>query len=88
LVKTKGLERQYPRIFDKDKIKWVYLKEQNPTTDFVVASPGDLPTELGIHKYIDYDAMFVKSFLDPLKGILDAIGWQYERESNLDDFFE
>jgi len=45
------------------------------------------PHELGLDKYIDYELQFEKSFLDPLKSILDAIGWNVEKTVNLDLFF-
>ena len=47
----------------------------------------DFPRELGIEKYIDYDLQFEKSFLDPLKIILDVIEWNVERTASLDSFF-
>jgi hypothetical protein len=43
--------------------------------------------ELNLDKYIDYDLQFEKAFLEPLKIILDAIGWQVEKSSSLDSFF-
>jgi len=30
---------------------------------------------------------FEKAFLDPLKSILNSIGWQHERKSNLEGLF-
>jgi hypothetical protein len=54
----------------------------------VIAFPqGDIPEELDLHKYIDYDTQFNKSFLEPLKIILDAIEWKTEQTSSLEDFF-
>ena len=40
-----------------------------------------------LDKYIDYDRQFEKSFLDPMKGILETIGWDYERKSTIMDIF-
>jgi hypothetical protein len=40
-----------------------------------------------LHQYIDYDNQFDKSFLEPLRFIVNAIGWSFERQSTLDDFF-
>ena len=43
--------------------------------------------EIGLDKYIDYDLQFEKAFLEPLKAILDAIGWNVEKTVNLESFF-
>ena len=40
-----------------------------------------------LEEYIDYDRQFEKSFLDPMKGILEKIGWEYEKKSTIMDFF-
>jgi hypothetical protein len=38
-------------------------------------------------QYIDYDTQYSKAFVEPIKTILDAIGWQVEKKNTLDDFF-
>ena len=43
--------------------------------------------EIGLDKYIDYELQFNKAFLEPLKAILDAIGWNVEKTVNLESFF-
>jgi hypothetical protein len=45
------------------------------------------PKELGLDKYIDYELQFNKGFLDPMKVILDAIGWNVKKTVNLELFF-
>ena len=42
---------------------------------------------LGLGKYIDYELQFQKAFLEPMKTILDAIGWNVEKVNTLDSFF-
>jgi DNA polymerase elongation subunit (family B) len=71
-----------------DKVKWAYLKVPNPIQQEVIAAPAVLPREFGLDKYIDYDLMFEKTFLEPVKSILDVIGWEVEKTSTLAAFFE
>jgi hypothetical protein len=53
----------------------------------VVSFPTRLPKEFGLQEYIDYDLQFEKTFLDPIKTILDCIGWETEKQNTLDSFF-
>ena len=46
-----------------------------------------LPREFGLDKQVDYDLQFSKSFLDPIKVILDKIGWKAEKVANLEFLF-
>ena len=48
---------------------------------------GQFPKELGLDNSIDYDLQFEKSFLDPLKVILDTIGWKPEKIATLEFLF-
>jgi len=89
LLKEKKLENKYQNIKDGDKIKFAYLKPPNPARDTVISCPSTLPKEFNIEPYIDYDTQFEKSFLDPIKGILEAIDWHItERRATLEQFFE
>jgi hypothetical protein len=53
----------------------------------VISFISDFPKELGLSQYIDYDTQFEKGFLEPLKSILNAIGWKSEKKITLDSFF-
>jgi hypothetical protein len=53
----------------------------------VIAFPQSLPDEFELKSYIDHDTQFEKSFVEPLKIILDSIGWKTEQVSSLEDFF-
>ncbi len=86
LLKQKGLKGLEP-IYNGTKVKFAYLKLPNPTHEAVIATPGHLPKELGLDDYIDRNMQFEKSFLEPVKSLLDVIGWEYEPKSTLEDFF-
>ena len=86
MLKKKQL-RKYEVIQDGDKIKFITLKEPNPIREHVISFTSKLPKEFDLHKYIDYDEMFTKSFLEPLRFIVNAIGWNFERKATLDEFF-
>ena len=86
-VKEKKLTNKYSLIGNGEKIRFVYLKKPNIIQENVVSFIQDFPTELGLDKYIDYDLQFEKSFVEPLKSILDAIGWNVEKTVNLELFF-
>ena len=79
--------RKYEVIQDGDKIKFITLKEPNPIREHVISFSTKLPKEFNLHQYIDYDEMFTKSFLEPLRFIVNAIGWNFERKATLDEFF-
>ena len=76
-------------ISDGDKIRFVYLKTPNPIRENVIAIPssGKLPVELGLHKYVDYETQFTKTFADPMKSLTDVAGWKIDGSSSLEDFF-
>ena len=86
-LKQHKLEHKYSTINDGDKIKFAFLIKPNPIGENVISFNGQLPAEFKLDKYLDYETMFTKGFIDPLKSILDTIGWQVERIATLDDFF-
>jgi DNA polymerase elongation subunit (family B) len=86
-VKEKKLTNKYSLIGNGEKIKFLYLKKPNIIQENVISFIQDFPKELGLDKYIDYELQFEKSFIDPLKSILDAIGWSVEKSITLEDFF-
>jgi len=45
------------------------------------------PKEFGLEKYLDYELQFNKAFVEPLRAILTAVGWQVEKTNTLEDFF-
>lgn len=86
-LKKLKLEKKYPMIQEGEKLKFTYLKKPNPFMDTVISYPNRLPKEFGLQDYIDYEMQFEKAFLDPIRIILDSIGWSTEKKSTLDSFF-
>jgi len=86
-VKKHKLDNKYSLIQNGEKIKFCYLKKPNVIHENIISFIQDFPHEIGLDKYIDYDLQFDKAFLEPLKIILDAIGWNVEKTVNLELFF-
>ena len=86
-VKEKKLDKKYAYIQNGEKIKFCYLKNPNPIRENVMSFIQDFPKELNLEKFIDYDTQFDKAFLDPMKAVLNAIGWSDEKKITLESFF-
>jgi hypothetical protein len=86
-VKRLKLTHKYPYIQEGEKIKFVYLKKPNPIGENVIAYLQTLPKEFNLQKYIDYNLQFEKSFLEPLKNVVETIGWMVEKKGTLESFF-
>jgi len=82
-----NLTKKYELIKEGEKLKFTYLKTPNPFRDTVISYPIRLPKEFGLHDYVNYDLQFEKTFLDPIKIILNSINWNAEKVSTLDSFF-
>ena len=86
-LKQKGLDKKYPFIQEGEKLKFTYLKQPNPFKDSVISFPQRLPKEFDMQMYIDYDTQFEKAFIEPIKVILDCMGWSIEKNNSLESFF-
>ena len=85
--KKNNLTHKYPLIQDGEKIKFVYLKTPNKFGENVISFLQTLPKEFGLDKQVDYDLQFNKSFLEPIKVIMDTIGWKPEKIASLEFLF-
>jgi len=86
-ISQKKLKFKYPLIQEGDKIKFIKLKEANPFKFDVISYITKLPKEFELEKYIDYETQFEKTFLDPMRFILQSIGWSAEPKASLESFF-
>ena len=91
LINKNKLGNRYPLIQEGDKIKFIQLRQPNPFGQNVISFITNVPKELDIHKYIDYDIQYEKSFIEPLIFITDKIGIHIDRsygtQTTLEDFF-
>ena len=87
LLKKHGLTDKYEAIGDGDKIKFVSLKMPNPLRENVIGFITVLPPEFNLHRYVDFDDQFDKTFTTPAARVLNPIGWNVEPTASLEDFF-
>lgn len=87
LLASKNLEKKYQYIREGDKIKFLYLKEPNPLGVNVITFTSQIPEEFSIEKYVDYEVMFEKAFLDPLNSLISIVNWQIKEKATLEGLF-
>ena len=86
-LKQYDLTKKYPLIQEGEKLKFTYLKVPNHFKEDVISYPGRLPKEFNLADYIDYETQFDKAFVEPVKVILDCMGWQVEKQNSIESFF-
>tara|TARA_Y100000385_G_scaffold269797_1_gene308212 strand:- start:41 stop:1831 length:1791 start_codon:yes stop_codon:yes gene_type:complete len=87
LLKDNNLHLKYEKIQEGDKIKFLYLKEPNSLHENTIAFINKLPKEFDVNRYVDYNLIFQKAFIDPLENILKPLGWNTEPQATLEDLF-
>ena len=81
------ISHKYPLIQEGEKIKYIYLRKPNRMGENVISFFQTLPKEFDVHGSVDYDEQFTKSFLSPVKVVLDAVGWTPEKRNTLEFLF-
>jgi len=89
LIEKYKLERDYELIKPGAKMKFIYLNTDATNTENIIGFIDNLPKEFGLHKYIDFDTQFEKSFMSPLHKITEAMKWGRIdiNISNISEFF-
>ena len=86
-LKKHKITHKHALIQEGEKIKFLYLKVPNPIMENTISFMGRIPAEFQIEKYIDHKLQFEKSFYEPLKNVLNCIGWDSEKTISLLSFF-
>ena len=82
-----NISHKYEKIQEGDKVKFLYLKEPNTMREYCISFNSKIPAEFNVHRYVDYDVMFQKAFLDPMDTIVKSLGWETEETHTLEDLF-
>lgn len=84
-VDKKNIESSYTKIQSGDKIKFLYLLQPNVLDSNAIGFLRRLPEDL--HKYVDYETMWEKSFMSVVRSICDKIDVSYEHTIDLNELF-
>jgi DNA polymerase elongation subunit (family B) len=88
MLKVGCLDETYSIIKDGDRVKFLPMKLPNPAQSKWISFPNALlPKELGLDKYVDYDALANIGYKQPLDTIASAGGMNIEKRATLEDFF-
>lgn len=83
-LKRTGLTEKYAKIRNTEKIRFCYLKPQNPLGSLVIAAPHTLPPEWKLEPYLDRHVQFEKTVLGPLEHVIKTAGWPIRPITTLD----
>lgn len=86
-LKEYKVTNKYESIQEGDKIKFLYLMTPNRIKENCIGFIGKIPAEFQLTNMVDYDTMWNKSFIEPLNGIIEGMGWSTEPKASLADLF-
>jgi hypothetical protein len=92
LLKTWKLDKEVPEIFHGQKIKWVYLKQnQYGIEGIAMKADGTDPDRIMefIEQYVDRNAMYEQELRGKLLDFYNVLNWSYPNETDvkLEEFF-
>jgi DNA polymerase elongation subunit (family B) len=92
LLKTWKLDKDVPEIFHGQKIKWVYLKQnQYGIEGIAMKADGTDPDRIMefIEQYVDRNAMYEQELRGKLLDFYNVLNWSYpnETDTKLEEFF-
>jgi hypothetical protein len=92
LLKTWKLDKEVPEIFHGQKIKWVYLKQNQYGIDGIaMKADGTDPDRIMefIEQYVDRNAMYEQELKGKLLDFYNVLNWDYPNETDvkLGEFF-
>ena len=92
LLKTWKLDKDVPEIFHGQKIKWVYLKQnQYGIEGIAMKADGTDPDRIMefIEQYVDRNAMYEQELRGKLLDFYNVLNWSYPNETDvkLEEFF-
>ena len=92
LLEKYNLTNQIPKILHGQKIKWVYLKQNEYGADGIaMKADGTDPEEIMrfIEQYVDRNAMYEQELKSKLADFYTVLNWSYpsQNDQNLNNFF-
>jgi DNA polymerase elongation subunit (family B) len=81
--------KEIERIKDGSKLKFLYLKPNNPVGLNVIGLVDELPSEFGLDDWVDKETQFEKALANPIESFTTLVGWNPtgRRMSLGDDYF-
>ena len=91
LIDFYGLDKKYSKIEDSEKIRWVYLTQNEFDIDALAFKGYEDPVEVMnfLNKHVNYEKMFDSVLSEKVEDIYKALTWLLpsEAEKNLNQFF-
>ena len=86
-LKEYNITNKYESIGEGDKIRFLYLRTPNTFKENCIGFIGKIPGEFQLTSFVDYDTMWDKSFIEPLNGIIEGMGWSTSPQATLAGLF-